>query len=47
MNWRFKKRIFTAVDPKKRNFKYYKNISLFKPNFKEFVDGMGLNIHKR
>lgn len=36
----------TAVDPKKRNFNYYKNISLFKPNFKEFVDGIGLPLEK-
>lgn len=36
----------TAVDPKKRNFNYYKNISLFKPNFKEFVDGIGIPLEK-
>jgi len=35
-----------AVDPKKRNFSYYNNISLFKPNFKEFVDGVGFTIEK-
>lgn len=35
-----------AVDPKKRNFSYYNNIDLFKPNFKEFVDGTGLAIRK-
>jgi D-glycero-beta-D-manno-heptose-7-phosphate kinase len=35
-----------AVDPKKRNFNYYKNIDLFKPNFKEFVDGTGLPLRK-
>ncbi len=35
-----------AVDPKKRNFNCYKNIELFKPNFKEFVDGTGLPIKK-
>ncbi len=40
------KGILTAVDPKKRNFEFYNNVSLFKPNFKEFVDGMGLNIRK-
>lgn len=40
------KGIPTAVDPKKRNFSSYKNIGLFKPNFKEFVDGTGLNIQK-
>lgn len=36
----------TAVDPKKRNFKNYKNVSLFKPNFKEFVEGTGKQIAK-
>lgn len=35
-----------AVDPKKRNFSCYNNIDLFKPNFKEFVDGTGLPIKK-
>lgn len=41
-----KKGILTAVDPKKRNFSFYKNVGLFKPNFKEFVDGTGLNLNK-
>lgn len=36
----------TAVDPKKRNFNHYKNVSLFKPNFKELVDGSGIPIEK-
>lgn len=40
------KGIPTAVDPKKRNFHNYKDISLFKPNFKEFVDGTGLPLIK-
>lgn len=40
------KNILTAVDPKRRNFKNYKNVSLFKPNFKEFVEGTGLSINK-
>ena len=40
------KGIPTAVDPKKRNFDFYKNITLFKPNFKEFVDGTGLPLKK-
>jgi bifunctional ADP-heptose synthase (sugar kinase/adenylyltransferase) len=34
------------VDPKKRNFNHYKNVSLFKPNFKEFTDGVGVTIEK-
>ena len=29
----------TMVDPKKRNFLHYKNVTLFKPNFKELVEG--------
>ncbi len=36
----------TSVDPKKRNFWHYKNVSLFKPNFKEFVEGLGKPIAK-
>ena len=40
------KNISTAVDPKKRNFWHYKNVSLFKPNFKEFVEGLGKPIAK-
>ena len=40
------KNILTAVDPKRRNFRNYKNVTLFKPNFKEFVDGLGQPIAK-
>ena len=40
------KGIPTAVDPKKRNFHIYKDITLFKPNFAEFVDGTGLPLKK-
>ena len=29
------------VDPKKRNFMNYTNITLFKPNLKEFIEGSG------
>ena len=36
----------TSVDPKKKNFLLYKNVTLFKPNFKEFVEGTGLVIDK-
>jgi len=45
-NLAIEKGIPTAVDPKKRNFRHYKNVGLFKPNFKEFVDGIGLPIEK-
>ncbi len=41
-----KRGIPTAVDPKKRNFNHYKNVSLFKPNFNELVDGVGFQIEK-
>lgn len=40
------KKIPTLVDPKWRNFSNYRNISLFKPNFKELVEGLGLDIRK-
>jgi D-glycero-beta-D-manno-heptose-7-phosphate kinase len=36
----------TLVDPKKRNFNNYKNVTLFKPNFKELVEGLKLEIRK-
>ena len=36
--------ISILVDPKKKNFNYYKNIELFKPNFKEFKESINLNI---
>ncbi len=36
----------TAVDPKKHNFDLYKNVTLFKPNLKEFADGIGIQIEK-
>ena len=30
----------TIVDPKRRNFHFYKNVTLFKPNLKELRDGL-------
>jgi rfaE bifunctional protein kinase chain/domain len=30
----------TVVDPKKRNFGFYKNVTLFKPNLKELREGI-------
>jgi len=33
----------TLVDPKKRNYLNYKNISLFKPNFKELKEGLNID----
>ena len=40
------KNIWTAADPKSRNFSNYSGVDLFKPNFKEFVDGLSLSIEK-
>ena len=34
------------VDPKKRNFNYYKNINFFKPNFKELNEAVNTNLEK-
>lgn len=39
-----KKKIPVAVDPKKKNFHFYKNITLFKPNLKELNDGLKADI---
>jgi D-glycero-beta-D-manno-heptose-7-phosphate kinase len=38
------KGIPTVVDPKKRNFLNYKNVSLFKPNLKELREGLKIDI---
>lgn len=38
------KRIPTIVDPKKRNFLCYKNVTLFKPNLKELKEGLKVDI---
>jgi rfaE bifunctional protein kinase chain/domain len=40
------KGIPTLVDPKKRNFLNYQGVTLFKPNFKEFCEGLKLDITK-
>jgi rfaE bifunctional protein kinase chain/domain len=40
------KKIITAADPKSRNFNNYQMVDLFKPNFKEFKDGLKLQIEK-
>lgn len=34
----------TTVDPKKRNFLNFKNVTLFKPNFKELKEGLNIDI---
>ena len=38
------KGIPVAVDPKKQNFLFYKNVTLFKPNLKEINDGLNLAV---
>ncbi|SDL15934.1 rfaE bifunctional protein, domain I [Catalinimonas alkaloidigena] len=35
----------TVVDPKKRNFRAYRQATLFKPNLKELREGMHLDLH--
>jgi len=39
-------KIPTLVDPKKRNFHNFKEVTLFKPNFKELAEGLKLDIKK-
>lgn len=41
-----KRSVPILVDPKKRNFTNYKNVTLFKPNFKEFTEGLGKSCSK-
>jgi len=36
----------TCVDPKKNNFNSYQGATLFKPNFKEFTEGLDTKIEK-
>jgi len=40
------KGIPTLVDPKKRNFTAYNGVTLFKPNYKELVEGLKLDVKK-
>ncbi len=40
------KNIPVCVDPKKKNFHAYKNVSLFKPNLKELKEGLKLDIEE-
>lgn len=40
------KNIPSCVDPKKENFLHYKGVTLFKPNFKEFTNGLKEEIKK-
>ncbi|HNW90483.1 MAG TPA: bifunctional ADP-heptose synthase [Bacteroidales bacterium] len=41
-------KIPVVADPKKKNFSFYKNITLFKPNYKELCEGLKIeNIHRQ
>ena len=40
------KNIPTLVDPKKRSFELYHNVSFFKPNYKELVEGLNIEVEK-
>jgi rfaE bifunctional protein kinase chain/domain len=42
-----KNNIPTIVDPKRRNFHSYKNVTLFKPNLKELRDGLYAEVHNK
>jgi rfaE bifunctional protein kinase chain/domain len=39
------KRIPTIVDPKKKNFMYYKGVDIFKPNLKELKEGLKIDFN--
>ncbi|NOX47105.1 MAG: D-glycero-beta-D-manno-heptose-7-phosphate kinase [Chlorobi bacterium] len=41
------KKIPIAVDPKKKNFMAYKNVSLFKPNLKELKEGLNIDFDSK
>ena len=41
-----KHNIPTLVDPKKRNYDHYRDITFFKPNFKEFKEGQKVDLAK-
>jgi rfaE bifunctional protein kinase chain/domain len=42
-----RRKIPVLVDPKKRSFLDYHDVTLFKPNFKEFSEGLNLTIQKK
>lgn len=44
VEWAEKKNVPTVVDPKKRNFLAYKNVTLFKPNVKELREGLKIDL---
>ena len=40
------KQIPVLVDPKRRNYQYFQSVTVFKPNFKEFCDGLNVVVAK-
>ena len=40
-----KNNVLTSVDPKKKNFLEYQNVSFFKPNLKEIKEGLNIQIN--
>lgn len=42
-----KKEIPVAVDPKKKNFNNYNNVTLFKPNLKELKEGLNIDFNAK
>ncbi|MBL7848652.1 MAG: D-glycero-beta-D-manno-heptose-7-phosphate kinase [Cyclobacteriaceae bacterium] len=47
VQWAKEKDIPTVVDPKKRNFLHYKDVTLFKPNLKELREGLKIEVDPR
>ena len=47
IQWAKEYGIPTVVDPKKRNFHAYKNVTLFKPNLKELREGLKVEVEAR
>ena len=47
IQWAKERGIPTVVDPKKRNFHAYKNVTLFKPNLKELREGLKVEVEAR
>jgi len=43
--WAQERHIPVVVDPKKRNFLSYRNVTLFKPNLKEMTEGLNIKIN--
>ncbi len=43
VTWANQKNLIVTVDPKKRNFIHYQNVTMFKPNLKELREGLEEN----